>query len=72
MHDFKKIKAAAEAQGFRVTQTGSGHWRFVPPSQKAQIVILASTPSDHRSIKNALGLLRRSGFNDGIHAVRHG
>jgi len=72
MVDFNKIRAAAEGQKWKVTLLGNGHWRFVPPDPKAKIVIIAGTPSDHRALKNALGHLRKSGFNDGVHAVRHG
>jgi hypothetical protein len=70
--NFRTIKAAAELQGFRVTQTGAGHWKFVPPQKGRMIVVTSGTPSDHRSLDNFLSRLRRSGFNDGVHAVRFG
>ncbi len=70
--NFRSIKAAAELQGFKATQTGTGHWKFVPPQKGRTIVVTSSTPSDHRSLNNFLSRLRRSGFDDNVHAVRVG
>jgi len=60
----KQLRRAAEAQGWKVEQTRSGHWRFVPPDRAKPIVIVSGTPSDHRSMRNSLAMLKRSGFND--------
>lgn len=53
---------AAEEQGFEVRRTKKGHWQFKPPDPNKQIVVLSGTPSDHRSERNALARLRRSGL----------
>lgn len=63
MPSFKDIIRYALGQGWRVEQTRSSHWKFVPPDTTKQIVVMSSTPSDHRAIKNFIAQLRRSGLN---------
>lgn len=54
--------AAARAQGWTVTRTSKGHWRFVPPAKEGQVVVSSGTPSDHREVLNTRARLRRQGF----------
>lgn len=58
----KTLLKALELQGWRVV-FGGGHYRCFPPDKTKPMVVIASTPSDHRAWKNILGFLRRSGFN---------
>lgn len=57
----RKLRKALEDQDWRVVQTKSGHWRGYAPDGE-HIVHLAGTPSDHRSIDNAIAKLRQYGF----------
>lgn len=60
--DLRKIEQAAREQGWRVERTKKGHIRFVPPDATKPMVVAAGTPSDHRSIRNLVAQLRRSGL----------
>ena len=53
--------AAAEAQGWTVSRTGSDHWRFTPADPDAAIAIAPST-SAGRAADNLKSQLRRSGL----------
>ena len=57
------IIATAEAAGWTVLKTGSGHWQFRPADTEAAIVHAAATSSDHRGITNLIAQLRRSGLD---------
>lgn len=57
--DFRKIRRAAQDQGWEVGRTGKGHWRFVPPDPAKPICIFSGTPSDRRAILNFVAQLRR-------------
>jgi hypothetical protein len=50
----------ARKAGWTVTHTRNGHLAWKPPT--GQTVYSPSTPSDHRSVANVLGKLRRSGL----------
>ena len=67
MNDFKKIKAAAEAQKFKVIKTNKGHWQFISPDKNHPIIVTSGTYSDRRAIDNFVARLRKAGFNDGRH-----
>lgn len=54
--------ARAEHQGWRVERMASNHLRFVPPGKGQPMVVIASTPSDHRGRRNELARLKRSGL----------
>lgn len=54
-----KLVGAAHSQGFAISRTGSGHLRL---SKGGESVVVPSTPSDHRSVKNARAALRRAGL----------
>jgi predicted RNA binding protein YcfA (HicA-like mRNA interferase family) len=58
--ELAKVIAALEDQGWRVERTRKGHWRCYAPDGVG-IVVLAGTPSDHRSFANAVATLRRYG-----------
>lgn len=49
-------------QGWRVERTRGGHYKAFPPDPAATPVVIPGTPSDSRSLRNTIGLLRRGGF----------
>lgn len=53
--EIQELKRQAEAQGWVVLLTKSGHWKFLPPDRTKGMVICSSTPSDYHT----LNLLRR-------------
>ncbi len=59
------VKQALE-QGWKVTKTSSGHYRFIPPNPELPIVIVPSSPSDYHAWKNCLARLKRSGFHGAL------
>ena len=60
--DTKRILEALEEQGWRVEETKKRHYMAYPPDKAQGPVSLGSTPSDWRSLRNALSLLKRRGF----------
>jgi hypothetical protein len=60
--DWTRIIRLAEAQGWTVVRTKGNHIRFIPADKTQQMVHTPSTPSDHRSFKNSLAQLRKSGL----------
>ena len=63
-HRKKELQAlidTAEGQDWRVELRDSGHYAFYAPDGVG-LVFMPSTPSDHRSIKNARSELRRHGL----------
>jgi len=48
-----------EADGWRVQMTRSGHYRATHPELPGKVMFMASSPSDHRSTKNARAVARR-------------
>ena len=50
----------ATAQGWTVTMSNGGHYKWVAPNGK--IFFSAQTPSDHRALKNIQRDLKASGF----------
>lgn len=59
---FRDLFRALDAQGFTYRRTGTGHWQVRNPDGRV-VTVMASTPSDHRSMRNSLADLRRAGFN---------
>lgn len=59
--DFRDIKKAAEAQGWRIVETKKG-LQFIPSDPTREIVQWHGTPSDWRAIRNFLARLRKQGF----------
>ena len=64
--ELKVLLAKVEAQGGLVTATKGGHIQVKCPNPSqcdgSGIVVIASTTSDYRSIKNTVSGLRRCGF----------
>jgi hypothetical protein len=58
--DLRQLARRAEAAGWIITLTGSNHLAWKPPS--GQTVFCPSTPSDHRSVQNVIGKLKRAGL----------
>ena len=44
--------------GYRIEKTGKGHYKVFAPNR---VVIMPSSPSDWRSVKNTVSDLRRAG-----------
>lgn len=60
-NDFKDMIKAAEKAGWTVERTRGGHLRWKSP--KGPVVFSASTPSDHRAVKNHVSEMRKAGLN---------
>lgn len=56
--DLQDLVAFAQAEGWTVTRTGSGHLRFTKPGRTP--IFTSSTASDFRSDRNARSRLRRA------------
>lgn len=56
-----ELIAALLQQGFDVVQAKNNHRKVY--EGKRLITTLPSTPSDHRSIRNCVSILKRNGFN---------
>jgi len=54
----KALLRQLERQGFCASKTRGGHWRLEHPDLNGP-VFAPDTPSDHRSIKNLQGIIRR-------------
>jgi hypothetical protein len=59
--ELRKLLDHARDQGWRIEGGGSKHWKCYSPDGKT-IVVLPGSASDHRSLKNARAVLRRSGL----------
>jgi hypothetical protein len=51
----QELKKQAEAQGWTVSYTKAGHWKWIAPDPDKGMVVCSSTPSDFYT----LNLLRR-------------
>lgn len=60
--ELEQLFSQLEARGWRIDRS-KDHPRAIPADKTKPIVVMAGTPSDHRSWKNMLSQLRRSGFN---------
>ncbi len=58
--EIAQILGELDRQGFEVKMGGSGHWKVYADNRL--ITTLPATPSDHRSLRNAIAILRRAGF----------
>lgn len=58
--DLRKIVKRLEKQGWRV-EHGKTHTKLFPPDKTKPIVVVPNTPSDHRSLRNSIAQIRRSG-----------
>jgi hypothetical protein len=59
--DLKTLLAEAEKQGWTVKLAKSGHYKLYAPDGE-NIVTVGSTPSDRRTLRNTVALMRRYGF----------
>jgi len=59
---FRKLVKMAKDQGWTVEKTKKNHIRFRPYNKAMRAVVTASTPSDHRWIRNLISDLRKSGL----------
>lgn len=59
--DWNKILKAAKDQGWTIEKVKNGQ-RLVPPDRSKPKVVVHSTPSDVRAIRNKLRDLRHSGL----------
>lgn len=59
--DLRVIIEALLDQGWRIEKGNGGHIKAYPPDKTMPIVVMASTPSDARAIKNIRAMVRRSG-----------
>lgn len=60
--DLAKVIKRAEEQGWTIRYSRNGHPIFVPPTKDAPMVVTSGTPSDHRTWKNFLAQMKRSGY----------
>jgi hypothetical protein len=56
--DLERLLRRARASGWVVARTRSGHWRL--RYWGGGIVVIGSTPSDHRALRNFRAQLRRA------------
>jgi hypothetical protein len=56
--DLKQMLRRAEASGWSVAPTRSGHWKLLHPA--GGIVVTGSTPSDYRALRNFRAQMRRA------------
>lgn len=61
MSQLSEILAQLDAQGFTWRRTSKGHVMVYAPDGRS-VATLPGTPSDYRSLKNAIAALRRAGF----------
>lgn len=55
--DLSQIQRAAQNKGWRIVKTNGGHWKWI--WRTGVSFFSASTPSDHRAIKNIESRIRR-------------
>lgn len=58
--ELSKIRKALIEQGWRLDDSGKHLKAFAPDGRT--IVVFPRTPSDHRSLTNAIAIARRAGF----------
>lgn len=58
--ELRTLAKLAEQQGWEITKTSGGHFRWRGPD--GALVISGSTLSDHRAVKNMQARLRRGGL----------
>jgi hypothetical protein len=58
--DLGKLLRSLSRDGYSVAKSRAGHWK-VRDSRGHLIAVASSTPSDHRSLRNFRGALRRAG-----------
>ena len=58
--DVRNILKQIEDLGHKVVLSNNGHWKVLLPGRTP--IFLPQTPSDMRSLRNAIALLRRNGI----------
>lgn len=58
--EIRDLIKRAESQGWQITRSKGDHLKWVSPSGKP--LFFGSTPSDIRSLKNQVSLMRKHGF----------
>lgn len=58
--EWKQLHKKLEQLGCTVRRAGSGHWKVYQEGR--MVLVLPSSASDHRSIRNAQALLKRLGI----------
>lgn len=72
MHkEVRQLIKECESHGLVITPTKSGHYRVACPKTGATITTLPSTPSDHRSMRNTRGDIKRFGIPLAHQKLKH-
>lgn len=58
--EIRRLLRLVEGQGCTTTKNKKNHWKVRLPD--GSLVTFPGTPSDHRSMANAVALLRRKGL----------
>lgn len=61
--DISRLLRSLEAEGWGI-EYGGKHVKVRSPKTNKKVVI-STSPSDHRAIKNTMSRLRREGYEDG-------
>ncbi len=57
----REIAEELRRQGWRVSLSRGGHWRFCPPDRSRSPLFMPQTPSDYRGFLNGVSQLRAAG-----------
>lgn len=55
----RRLLAEAKRMGFEATRTGRCHLKFRHSDPRVQLAYSPGTPSDYRSLRNSLAMLKR-------------
>jgi predicted RNA binding protein YcfA (HicA-like mRNA interferase family) len=57
----REIAEELRRQGWVVSVSKGGHWRFCPPDKSKSALFMPKTPSDYRGFLNGVSRLRAAG-----------
>lgn len=57
----REIADGLRRQGWRVSISNGGHWKFCPPDRSKPPLFMPQTPSDYRGFLNGLSQLKAAG-----------
>ena len=57
----REIAEELERQGWVVSKSPGGHWKFCPADKRKPPLFMPQTPSDYRGYLNGLAQLKRAG-----------